>query len=201
MRIVLCHNCWCWVPVDGDRCPDCHRTVDLGDPDPSPAELEEMFGPVICELGAVRCERRKLPSVGHFLGVAGGLLFLPDVSVLPNGALEGEDGPPERFWPLSRWWPLWGSRVTAAPLRRALCSKVTDGHAGAGERFLNSPGAAFVPRDQLIRAALRGRVWTISRTLGRPLRLTALGNAEEARQAWHSLLSRDPVWRQLSSAG
>jgi hypothetical protein len=198
---VLCHNCWSWVPHDTDQCPDCHRSIDLSEPDPSPVELEELFGPVSCRLGPVRCDRRKLPAVGDFFGMAGGLLFLPKLTALPNGAWQAEEEPPDRFWQLSRWWSLWGGRASTVSVRREWTSAVVAESPPLVEQFLNAPGAVFVPRDQLIRAALRGRVWTISRTLGRTLRFTALGSADEARQAWRNLLSRDPAWRQMTSVG
>jgi len=201
MRIVLCHNCWSWVQLDADSCPDCHRPIDLSDPDPSPTELDEMFGRVICRLASVRCDRRTLPSVGVLLGLTGGLMFLPELSALPNRALEAEKGPSERFWQLSRLWSLWGGRAASTSLRRECRLDALADHSGVAERFLNAPGAVFVPRDQMIRAALRGRVWTISRTLGRTLRFTALTSAEEARDAWRNLLTRDPAWRQMTSVG
>lgn len=201
MRIVLCHNCWSWVSLDADQCPDCHRPVDLSEPDPAVIELEEFFGPVICRLGRVRCERRKLPFVGELLGVGGGLMFLPHISSLPNGALGSDESPPEPFWQISRWWPLWGGRAAAVSIHPEWIIAPAVENASVAEQFLNAPGAMFVPREQLIRAALRGRVWTISRTLGRTLRLTALDSADEARLAWRTLLSRDPAWRALTTVG
>jgi hypothetical protein len=196
MRIVLCHNCWSWVQLDADRCPDCHRAIDLSEPDPSPGELEALFGAVVCRLAAVRCERRHLPSVGVLLGVEEGLLFLPELTPLPNGALAADEHPGSSFWPISRWWSVWGRR---APPARESAPEAAANLAPLSERFLNAPGGAFVPRSRLIRAALRGRVWTVSRSVGRTLRFTATDSAEEARRSWQALLTRNPAWRPFMS--
>jgi len=197
MRIVLCHNCISWVPLDAELCPDCHRPLDLNEPDPTAADLDERLGEARWRLGTVRCERKQLPSQGLLLGTTGGLMFLPEVIALPNGALQGVEGPVERFWPLPRWWSLWGRRAPVVPQIREPYLELNR----LGERFLSAPGALFVPREQLIRAALSGRTWTVSRTVGRTLRFTALSPAEEARQAWREMLSHDPAWRQLAAAG
>lgn len=200
MRIVLCHNCWSWVQLDGDRCPDCHQGVDLSDPDPSPAELDELFGLVLCRLASVRCDRRKLPSVGVLWGVAEGLLFLPELTLLPNGAMLAEESPAAHFWEIARWWSPWGRRAASSTTCELHADAVTD-FAAVSERFLNAPGAVFVPRAHLIRASLRGRAWTISRSIGRTLRFTTIDSVEDARQSWREMLTRDPAWRQLTTVG
>jgi hypothetical protein len=198
MRIVLCHHCWSWVPLEVEACPDCQQLVDLGEPDPLVTALDALFGQVAGRLATVRCERRQLPSLGALWGVGGGLLFLPELSQLPNGALAGPEEPTERFWPLPRLWPLWGRKTPSTTSRVANHSEPPS---DLGERFLDSPGAVFVPRNHLIRAGLRGRTWTISRTVGRTQRFTILDSAEQARQAWRELLLRDPAWRPLADAG
>jgi hypothetical protein len=198
MRIVLCHNCWSWVQLEGDQCPDCHRAMDLSEPDPSSAELDALLGSLVCRLAKVRCDRRKLPSVGELVAVTEGLLFLPEVTPLPNGALEAEEHPSSSFWPISNWWSNWGRRLPAVDPPRP---DVLIDAAPLAEQFLNAPGAVFVPRRHLIRAALRGRVWTISRSVGRTLRFTATDPAEDARRSWQSMLTRDPAWRKLTNVG
>jgi hypothetical protein len=197
MRIVLCHNCWSWVPLDSDPCPECHRAIDLNEPDPTAAQLDERFGVAHWRLGTVRCERKQLPSVGQLIGTTAGLIFLPDLNALPNGAVQPVERRAERFWQRPAWWSLWGRQAPAVPQLHE--SFVELGN--LGERFLSAPGALFVPREQLIRAALCGRSWTISRTVGSTLRFTALSTADEARQAWREMLNRDPAWRELAASG
>jgi len=201
MRIVLCHTCWSWVPLDGDQCPECHHAIDLSSPDPLPTALEEFFGTADWRLGTVRCERKQLPSEGTLLGTSEGLLFLPDLSSLPNGAIAAIERPAEPFWQLPRWWPNWSRRAPTSMLAIPPGPERPSASSHIGELFLESPGAVFVPREQLIRASLRGRSWIISRTIGSTLRFTSLDSADEARQMWREMLSHDPAWRQLATVG
>jgi hypothetical protein len=194
MRIVICHNCWSWVPLEGTRCPDCHRDIDLNEADPSPDELSALFGQPRWPLGRVRCERKPLPSVGWWLGATGGLMFLPELTALPNGALDADELPAAGLWQMPRWWPFWTVRRSGrAPTAPSWPLDVEE----LSQRFLKSPGAVFVPHRQLIRAALRGRTWTVSRTVGRTLRLTALSPADEIRHAWSEMLLHDAAHRSF----
>jgi hypothetical protein len=201
VRIVLCHTCWSWVLLDAEHCPDCHQPIDLSDPDPSPAELAERFGRVICCLGQVLRQRRGLPARGMLFGLTGGLLFLPDLQPCPNGAWTVSECASPPSWTRQRWWPFWRARTPGDTPREFHAGAVVLDGEQAVDRFLNRPGGVFVPRPNLLRAQLRGHCWILSRTHGCTLRLTVLSPIEAAWDAWCALVRQDPSWRPLSPLG
>lgn len=198
MRIVLCHQCWSWVPLETEQCPDCHQPVDLSEPDPSPTELSATFERVVAWLGRVYCPRRRLPASGALWGLARGLLFLPELQLCPNGswmelidpALESE------VW--RRWWPFRGRRGSDSPSPTERAEALpTLAPQDAAELFLGRPGAVFVPQTQVMRIHWRGSTCQIHRTLGPPLRLTWLTSSLPVTDAWHEFLRQQPTWRPL----
>lgn len=197
MRVVLCHHCWAWVYFQGAACPECHQLLSLDDPDPTAMELSQRFGKVVMRLGEVAWEREKLPAHGEVWGTTTGLIYWPLLSHLPNGSIVPTERVPARetSWSL---WPLWKSRTTGTPAssgddhENAVLTDQTD----LGQSFLSAPGAAFFPRENLVKVQCRGRNWMLFRTPGRSVRMKCFSPPAEWKPAWHAFLQQD-TWRQL----
>jgi hypothetical protein len=207
MRIVLCHDCWSWVPHAGATCPVCHHPIELSRPDPPVARLALLLGEALVRLGGIELDRRELPRVGSLLGTTTGLLFLPQFETLPDGALLAA----ERRGPTTRGWTMWPFRRREAPTfgRQFAAAMVRDSAEGPAvttgseesplaDSFLDAPGAWFVPREQVVRIHVRGRIWSLSRGRGPTLRFTMASPPEEWRPAWRQLLADTPAWAAIA---
>jgi hypothetical protein len=197
MKIVLCQQCWAWVPTQGEQCPECHHALDLETPDPSPAEMAEKLGEAVCRIAAVQFDRRKLPQTGRLWGTTAGLLFLPELTALADGSLaDAQEVASSGTW---NWWGL---------LRRPSPRRTQD---WAGEfatavepfdvvaAFLDRPGAAFFARQDMVRLWNRGRNWTLQRSIGRTVKWTMLSPPEVWRPAWRQLFQTAAEWRCVAS--
>lgn len=202
MRFVLCHSCWSWVTSSDARCENCRAAVLLEEPDPQLEALETRLGGNPLRLALVRVERSRLPAVGTLLGTTTGLLFLPYLTQQPSGAVTGVGDAEPRSWFRPTGWTLWGlwqqsaepaERITAAAPAGDVCGSLA-------EQFLNSPGAVFYPLESLIRVAIRGGTWTISRTVGRTVQLSVLQPADDWQAAWRQLSASSPSWRHVGAA-
>ncbi len=208
MRIVLCHDCWSWVPHSGASCPVCHRPIELSQPDPPVALLSMLLGGVVARLGGIELDRRELPRVGSLLGTTTGLLFLPQFETLQDGALLAA----ERRGQAARGWSMWPFRRRAPPPFGRLCAAALSPEMAAGgatvstegddshlaESFLDAPGAWFVPREQVVRLHVRARIWSLSRVRGPTLRFTMGSPPEDWRPAWRQLLADTPAWQAIA---
>ena len=196
MRIVICHGCWSWVLGTGTTCPECHQYLDVGQPDPPEPQFALEFGEYVSRLGTVKLERRQLPDMGSLVGTSAGLLFVPFLTVLPDGGLSA----PERLSRGTSWsrWRWWGSTSASGPSFQALAQNRLEPAAPELVRaFLDSPGAIFVPRSHLLRLEVRGNGWSLARTLGPTLQLTFRSSPEEWKPAWRQLTAACPDWHAL----
>ncbi len=196
MRAILCHVCWTWVFPSGTQCPECHHSLDWDEPDPPAAEMGALVGPVLVRLAAVRWERRRLPQTGWLWGTTNGLLFWPFLERQASGAwAETSLGNDRRGWSFfSRWrstaaLPAWSESAPTGSLQET--------GAALGERYYDTPGAALFRRDDLISLQLRGNTLTLSRTIGRTLKLSLLTPREATLQHWPLLAQEAPAWQAL----
>ena len=198
MRVVLCHHCWTWEFFQGAACPDCHHLLSLDDPDPTAEELSQRLGTVVMRLGEVAWERDKLPTHGEVWGTTTGLIYWPLLSLLPNGSIV----PTERVrvqemsWSLMSLWKSRSSQIQTTQDEQQHVSFPAD-REEMGQSFLNTPGAAFFSRENLVKVQCRGRNWMLFRTPGRSVRMKCVSSPAEWKPAWHAFLQQD-TWRQLS---
>lgn len=201
MRVVLCHTCWTWVLPSSASCPECQQSLDLDEPDPPLTAVANRLGAVIGRLDAVDWLRKQLPVHGELWGTTTGLLFWPLLTKQPNGAwCEPYHRSPHRHWTwqtFCSWWQT--SAEPATPFIADAADLKGESGIRIAERFFDAPGAAFFPREHLIRITLRRRRWTISRTLGRTVRMAALSSPHESRTAWRRFVQDDPNWRTLAA--
>jgi hypothetical protein len=198
MRVVLCHHCWTWVFPQGPACPECRLVITLDDPDPSAEEMSQRLGTSVVRLGEVGWQRPRLPSRGELWGTTAGLIYWPMLESLPNGSIIPFERVAERnvSWSV---FSLWHRHETP-------CKTVSIDHAwtpfpvaveARGQRFLETPGAAFFPRENLVKIQCHGRVWTMFRTFGRTVRMAAFSTATEWKPAWQTFLQQDG-WRHIT---
>lgn len=195
MLLALCHRCWTWIEPKHERCVECGDTLDLHQPDPDLAELKSRFGSPLGMLGEVSLKRPRLPSFGVLAALENGLLFLPDLRQLPSGgytAIEGGNSPAAGSARIS-FWSLF-TRRTLAEMSTEASSVIRPSLTAdtAAERFLDSPGALFIPRETIIRIVQRGTMFRVERKPGKTV-------------AWRiespSLVVRDNVRKLLDHPG
>ncbi|MDZ4687076.1 MAG: hypothetical protein SH850_18525 [Planctomycetaceae bacterium] len=196
MKIVTCHRCWAWVPAQGEQCPECQHALNLNEADPSPAELTQRFGALVCRIAAVQIERRHLPQVGTLWGTSEGLLFVPELMTLADGSLADalEDGSSSGW----NWWRLWRRPSQRRPTDWSDGRETTELVDIVAE-FLNHPGAVFFARQEIVRLWNRGRTWTLQRSIGRTVKWTMLSPPEQWRPAWRQLFQTADEWRCVAS--
>lgn len=196
MRAILCHVCWTWVFPSGTQCAECHHPLDWDEADPDPAEMGERLGRVLVRLAGVRWERRRLPQTGWLWGTTTGLLFWPFLERQPSGAwAETSFGNERRGWSL---FPRWRSTVALPAWSEAApTGTLQETGAALGERYFDTPGGALFLRDDLVGLQLRGKTLTLSRSIGRTLKLTLLTPRETTLQHWPLLTQADPAWLAL----
>lgn len=198
LRYLLCHTCWTWVAPSGLTCPLCHVMIDITQRDPDADELSRIFGQFVVRIATVHLEHSQLPNHGSLLGTSQGLLFLPFLRTLADGAFQAvtRPGPQWRGW----WsWPF--SSVRAFPVRRLIdrgetTAAIAD-EADLASLFLNAPGSQFVSCEQTSRLHVRGQQLSIARTRGPQWRCRLLSPPEEWRPAWRQLGDQTPLWRVL----
>ncbi len=197
MRVVLCHHCWTWVFPSGVQCPECKRAIALDEPDPSAEELGQRLGTATQCLGDVIWERPKLPTHGEFWGTTAGLLYWPLLTHQPNGSIV----PPEissrsNSWSLLSLWRRSDDAHLDRLPREEFAMLPTAGEP-LGQSFLDTPGAAFLPREHLVKITCRGRTWHIHRTVGRALRFMVPVAVPSGKPAWRAFFQQD-AWRNIS---
>lgn len=198
MRVVLCHHCWTWVFPNGPACPECRLAITLDEPDPSAEALSARLSGPAERLGEVGWDRPRLPARGELWGTTAGLIYWPLLESLPNGSIV----PFEHVTARDHAWSifsLWHRPEEPQP-------SVTADHPWTpfpttpemrGHRFLETPGAAFFPRENLVKIQCHRKSWTLFRTLGRTVRMTAYSTATEWKPAWQTFLQQDG-WRHIT---
>jgi hypothetical protein len=168
MLLALCHRCWTWMEPKQDRCVECGQPVNLHEPDPDAAALRMLIGDPLLVIAEVTISRPKLPAGGVLSAYSEGLLFLPDVRILPSGGIVAVfPGEPTSTAPLSGFWNLFSRRTRTVGDDRTPADRALLATASAAERFLDSPGAMLIRRETISRIQQRGRVLRVERKPGR----------------------------------
>jgi hypothetical protein len=198
--IVLCPHCLTWVGTHVDHCTECGVTVNDEDDDPSIDLLTERLGTWLVELGPVKLARRGWPGRGSLVATTEGLLFVPEFTTQPNGALEAvAEEPPvgaTRVAHLFHWWSL-------PPWRRPI---VDETQTPPQSRFdpirppvdviFDTPGALFVQRTAIKRISLQWGKAQIERRPSRSVTFASLSNGPSMRSMLRRLIDFPP-WRPL----
>ncbi|HET6424805.1 MAG TPA: hypothetical protein VFG20_14040 [Planctomycetaceae bacterium] len=198
MRVVLCHHCWTWVFPQGPACPECKSVITLDEADPSADEMTARLGTTALRLGEVGWERPKLPPRGELWATSTGLCYWPLLSSQPNGSIVSF----ERVAARDHSWSVFSLWRASPPVREIAATEDAStpfplSVETPSQGFLDVPGAAFFPRENLVKVVCRGRSWTLFRTIGRTVRFTAYSVATEWKPAWQTLLRQD-AWRHLA---
>lgn len=199
MRVVLCHHCWTWGFPQGKQCVECQQVIELDELDPTVDELQQLLGTATIRLAPVTWDRPKLPPQGDLWGTTTGLLFWPRLVQQPNGSIvpaaaatRGISG-----WSLfSLWRPSSPSQPSADAESNCLPAADVDG--SLGPSFLEAPGAAFFPRDRLVKVTCHRRSWSLHRTIGRPLRFVLPPSSPEEASSWRAFFQQDD-WRGIAA--
>lgn len=205
MLLALCHRCWTWIEPKHDRCVECGSTLDLHQPDPDVAELKSLFGAALGVAGEVSLKRPRLPSFGALTVFENGLLFLPDLRQLPTGGYTAVEGGQGQTTGPSRtgFWSLFSRRTqsaTSSDVISIVRPPLTE--ESAAGRFLDSPGALFIPREGIVRIIQRGTMFRVERKPGRTVAWRIESPAADFRVNLRHFLDH-PCWRAvpLAAAG
>ncbi len=198
MLLALCHHCWAWIEPKHDRCVECGHTVNLREADPDAAALQALFGPALMVLGEMTINRPKLPAVGCLTAFTHGLLFLPDLRVLPSGGIVPlnavEEGPSRgKLWKFFSRHHTSGNSQTMED--RPLLPVET-----AVERFFDSPGALFVRRDTIQRIQQRATTLRIERKPGRTVAFRIESGWPHTAENLRHLITL-PAWSKVPTLG
>ena len=197
--IVLCPHCLTWIEIHAQCCTECGTTVIVEDSDPAHETLRQRLGERLCDLGPVKLLRRGWPGCGRLLATTEGLLFVPQFTVQPNGALEAvtdeAPGGSSRVAHLFQWWsiPLWRRPAEASPVRTEAASMPSQ---SALDLLFDSPGACFIPRNSIKRITARWRRVQIERPPSRSVSLAQISGGASPRDALRQLIEFAP-WRSL----
>ncbi|MDP1798777.1 MAG: hypothetical protein Q8K78_14885 [Planctomycetaceae bacterium] len=199
MRVVLCHHCWTWVFPQGTHCPECKHAIALDTPDPTIDELSQRLGTATMRLSPVGWDRPKLPSRGELWGTTTGLLYWPLLTPQPNGSIVSAEASSRS----SMSWSLFSLWCRADGAHEMTGSEewmpLPDAGQSLGQSFLDAPGAAFIPRENVVKITCRGRYWTIHRTIGRALRFGVPSPSSQGTPTgWRSFFQQD-AWRNISA--
>lgn len=187
--IVVCPHCLTWAEPHSERCTECGLAIDMDAPDPDEHELLQRLGEPVADLGPIRIDRLGWPDFGHLLATSEGLMFLPQFSVRPNGALEPMtvDHPTSTARKIHRgswWWPN-RSRATSSGESAASDDTIAQ-EASTVQRLFDSPGALFVARSSIQKVQVN---WTHIRIDRRPARSVTLRSVPSGLSL-HDLLKR-----------
>jgi hypothetical protein len=193
--IVLCPHCLTWIEIHAQCCTECGTSVTIEDPDPDNDTLTQRLGERLSDAGPVKLIRRGWPNFGRLLATTEGLLFIPQFSVQPNGALEAvtTEAPraSQRVANLFHWWslPLWRRPVDQSPVRPEAAPLPS---ASAVDLLFDSPGALFIQRTSIKRIVVRwGRV-QIERPPSRSVSLVQVSSGSPPRDALRQLIEFPP---------
>jgi hypothetical protein len=196
MLLALCHRCWTWMEPKQERCVECGGAVNLREPDPDPSELKTLFGESLCVIGEVSLKRPKLPSFGVLSAFDHGLLFLPDLRQLPSGgfvAIEHADRPGSQ----PGFWSLFTRRTHAAGTGVVPVVRPKLASEEAVDRFLDSPGALFIPRGAIVRILQRGSLLRVERKPGRTVAWRLESPLAAVQQQFRAVKDQ-PTWAKVA---
>lgn len=203
MLLALCHRCWTWIEPKHERCVECGHVLDLQQPDPELSELKTLLGAPLVVLGEVSIKRPRLPAAGTLTAMEQGFLFLPDLRQLPTGGYTALESGSREAAGVARgsFWSLFTRKMQAAASTEAVVAVrplLTED--SAAERFLDSPGALFIPRDAILRIILRGTMFRVERKPGKTVAWRIESPPAVLREHLHRLLDH-PGWRAVTVAG
>jgi hypothetical protein len=179
-----------------ERCTECGGGLNLHEPDPDPETLRNVFGAEIGLLCEASLKRPRLPSFGTLSSFEHGLLFLPDLRELPTGGLAAVEGHRPKSGSASiPFWNLFARR-TAPEQITALEPRPPITAGEAASRFLDTPGALFIPQDSILRMVHRGTLLRIERKPGRTVAFRIENAAAVIRDGFLELHSR-PGWKRI----
>lgn len=179
-----------------ERCAECGGTVNLREPDPDPTELKTLFGESLHVIGEVTLKRPKLPSFGVLSAFDNGLLFLPDLRQLPSGgfaAIEHADRPASQ----TGFWSLFSRRTQSSGMGVVPVVRPKLAADAAVDRFFESPGALFIPRDAIQRILQRGSLLRVERKPGRTV-AWRLESPLAAVQQQFRAVEDHPTWTKVA---
>lgn len=161
----MCDGCWTWNWLDGERCAECRRTIDVHRPDPHADVWRETLGRVVEVFGgATVTSRASLPCRGVMGATETGLFFLPCLQRV-DGGLELEPAPPPARIG-SAWTFPWRTRRPSVPAPARDWLAMVPLETELAERHLQSPGGMFIPANDLFSCAKNRAGLTIQRRSG-----------------------------------
>jgi hypothetical protein len=178
MSFFLCHDCYTWVQPLRERCPECHRMMDLSAADPTAEALRATVGELRRSLGEVRVRRPLLPEYGLLYETDRGLFFAPhetghvrrDVEQIPHShSLLWMLG--SLVWaPLGMMLPVFRLRAQALQAVRVpvLRPRYLDDSTDLSALLMADPGAFFLPRATVRQVRRRRRRWIVTRVSAKP---------------------------------
>lgn len=162
--------------------------------------MGQRLGTVTMRLVHVAWDRQKLPSHGELWGTTTGLLYWPLLKQQPNGSIVPPDTLPSSAsssWSLfARWRAMDVSPRVDTP--GETWTPLPEGGTSLGQCFLDAPGAAFFPREQVVKITCRHRTWSLHRTIGRPLRFTLPSQSVNEVPSWKAFFQQDS-WRRIAA--
>ncbi len=209
MALLLCHECYFWVPARAGRCPECDHTVDSTIPDPPADVLDRLIGVALRPLGTVRLSRRSLPERGTLYETMNGLFFVPHHQHRRVEIVEKSQHGRSLLWMLASiaFTPL----MLVLPFlrfRKLTAEEVPvfepvfltdDQRQRLGQVLMENPGVFYIPRDSILRVHRRRRRWLIERRIGSTLRLIPETDFREFDHQLTGLLTREP-WQAVADA-
>ena len=197
--IVLCPHCLTWIETHEPCCTECGSTANVDDPDPPYETLAERLGDRLRDLGPVKLPRRGWPGCGRLIATTEGLLFVPQFTVQPNGALEAvtdeAPGGSARVANLFHWWslPPWRRTSEESPSRAEAVSIPPQ---SVLDLLFDSPGAWFIQRNSIRRITVRWGRAQIERLLSRTVVLAQMSGGPSPRDMLRQLIEFAP-WRSF----
>lgn len=209
MALLLCHECYFWVPPRDGRCPECDHSVDSSVPDPPADVLNRLIGPAVRPLGTVRLARQSLPERGTLYETDNGLFFVPHHIHRRLEIVERKQHGRSLLWMLASiaFTPLM-LVVPFLRFRKLTTEEVpiyepvflTDEQCERlGQLLMQNPGVFFIPRDAIRRVHRRRNRWVIERRIGSTLRLIPETDFHEFDHQLAGLLNRDR-WQAVANA-
>lgn len=197
--IVLCPHCLTWIEPHGQCCTECGSHADIDDPDPPSQAMSQRLGDRLHDLGPMKLVRRGWPNCGDLLVTTEGLLFVPQLTMHPNGALEAvADQVPNgsgRVASLFHLWSLPPWRRPADKSAQEFASASRDERSPL-ELLFDFPGAFFIQRSAIQRISIRWGRAQIERRPSRSVTLTQVSGGQNVREALRSL-TQFAAWRTI----
>ena len=182
---LLCHHCLNWVEPLELWCPQCHQEVRADEPDPQKSDLADAIGRPLQYLGTVNLRRRDLPPHGLLFETSGGLLFVPTRDQPNSCGVLSEPAVGRILQFVRRLLYSLDRRIhdsaEAKEVSGVLMTEEPSGILGLtsvelAHRFMSDPCLFFIRRTIISSIRYRRRDCVITRSTGRPLRISPEGD-------------------------